>query len=178
MNDEQTTQTPNPSEDDVQQTSSCEACAQAQDGWKRALADYDYLRKDLARERTRARELATTHAAEALLPVLDNFDQAARFVPEGLDAKLQNWLTGMLHVRSQMEEVVKQLGAEPFGAIGDVVDAHKHVTAKAEHNEQRPDQTVLEVIQRGWKIGETVLRPATVVVNDRSVTSDADSAAS
>ena len=60
----------------------CEDCATAMAGWKRALADYDNLKKDLSRERTEMRKDAVLDAAHAFIAVLDNFDQAVKFTPE------------------------------------------------------------------------------------------------
>jgi len=56
-------------------------------GWKRALADYDNLKKEQGRERVEMRAAATADAASRIIPVIDNFDTAVKFVPEGIDAK-------------------------------------------------------------------------------------------
>lgn len=142
----------------------CKKCEEYLHGWKRALADYDNLKKDLARERSDIHRAATQHAAFQLLPVLDNFDQALRFQPEGLNGQAQGWLQGIMHVRSQLEGVMRELGLEPFGQIGDVFDPHQHESGGEHAQEGMASSTIVEVVQRGWKMGEHIVRPAKVIV--------------
>ncbi len=141
-------------------------CAEYENGWKRALADYDNLKKDLARQRGEMRQQAAQDIAEEFIPVLDNFDQAVKFQPNGLDEKAKNWISGILHVRSQLEEILKRLGVEPFGSEGDPFDPHLHESIGEKSEENKKDGIILEVHQRGWKIGQKIIRPAKVIVNN------------
>ncbi len=141
-------------------------------GWKRALADYDNIKKDLARERGDMRASAIADAAMRVIPVLDNFDVATKFAPSEIDDKLRNWLTGILFIQTQLEEAIKGMGAEPYGDPGDPFDANLHdaVGEKVSPPDQSGGdrgglQSVVEVIARGWKIGDRVVRPAKVIVN-------------
>lgn len=142
----------------------CEECQEYLSGWKRALADYDNLKKDLAKERSDVRRSATQHAAFQLLPVLDNFDQSLKFQPEGLNGKAQGWLQGILHVRTQLESVMRELELEPFGERGEVFDPNRHEAGGERSEENMVSGIVIEVIQRGWKQGERVVRPAKVII--------------
>jgi len=139
-------------------------CDEYLTGWKRALADYDNLKKDLARERTEMRQGVCIDAGAALVPVLDNFDAAVRFVPETADDKLKNWLQGVLFVRNQLEEVMKNIGLEPFGAVGETFDPNRHDSAGEKSVEGAAASTVVEVVMRGWKMGERIMRPAKVII--------------
>lgn len=127
-------------------------------GWKRALADYDNIKKDMGRERGEMRVAALADAAMRIVPVLDNFDAATKFVPAEVDDKLKNWLQGILFIRTQLETALKDMGVEPFGTVGDAFDANLHEALGGEGT------TVSEVVARGWKIGEKTIRPAKVVV--------------
>jgi len=147
-----------------------EKCAELENGWKRALADYDNLKKDLAREKQDLRRSTVEDLCLQLLPVLDNFDQAVRFQPKNLGDAEKNWLAGILHVRSGLEDLFKTFGAEPFCEVGDPFDPHICDAAGERSDATVADQTIVEVAQRGWKIGDKVLRPAKVIVNN--VTSD------
>lgn len=149
---------------DNKQEMICEKCAEYLHGWKRALADYDNLKKDLAKERVDIRRSATQHVAFQLLPVLDNFDQSLKFQPEGLDGKAQGWLQGILHVRTQLESVMRELEIEPFGEVGEVFDPNRHEAGGERVQENVESGTVIEVIQRGWKQGERIVRPAKVII--------------
>ncbi len=151
-------------EEVVADAATCAKCDEYLTGWKRALADYDNLKKDLSRERTESRQFAVTGVALQLLPVLDNFDAATKFAPEGLDAKTQGWLSGILHIRSQLERVMEELGLEPFGVIGDAFDPNLHDAAGERSEEGKEPGSILEVVLRGWKLSGRVVRPARVVV--------------
>ncbi len=148
-NDESTTPTP-----DLQAQ-----CDEYLAGWRRALADYDNIKKDLGRERAEMRASAIADAASQILPVLDNFDVATKFVPENLDDKLRNWVTGILFIRTQLESAITGMGMVAYGEVGDAFDANLHEALGGEGT------TISEVIGRGWKIGEKIIRPAKVIVS-------------
>lgn len=145
----------------------CEKCDEYLAGWKRALADYDNLQKDLARERTELRARLKQDVAYQLIGVLDNFDQAAKFKPEGLSKELEVWLMGLMHVKSQLEGVMRDLGLEPYGTVGETFDAHLHDAGGERTQEGKADHEILEVIGRGWKLGEKIVRPAKVIINNK-----------
>lgn len=134
-------------------------------GWKRALADYDNIKKDLARERGEMRIAAIADAAIRVIPVLDNFDVAVKFLPADIDDKLRNWLTGILFIQTQLEEAIKSMGAEPYGSAGDTFDANLHDAVGEREDEGAKPHSIVEVVSRGWKIGEKIIRPAKVIVN-------------
>ncbi|HBR80320.1 MAG: Protein GrpE [Candidatus Uhrbacteria bacterium GW2011_GWE2_45_35] len=134
-------------------------------GWKRALADYDNLKKDLARERGEMRRAVAVEMLLNLLPLLNNFDQAAKHRPHTQDQAVEAWISGALQIRSQLEEALKEIGAEPFGSEGEKFDPALHESVSIRRDENREDQIVLEVVQRGWKIGERVVLPAKVIIN-------------
>jgi molecular chaperone GrpE len=103
----------------------------------------------------------------SLLPLLNNFDQAARHRPHTEDQAVEAWITGALHIRAQLEESLKEIGAEPFGTEGEKFDPEFYESVGVRKDETRDSQTVLEVVQRGWKIGERVVVPAKVIVNNK-----------
>ncbi len=149
------------------ETPSCERCDGYLTGWKRALADYDNLKKDLGRERSEMRQAAVADAASRMIPVLDNFDTAVKFVPEEIDDKLRNWLIGILFVQTQLEEALRQMGLESFGEVGETFDANLHDAvgeSPPSDSDQRSDQQISEVIARGWKFTTRIIRPAKVII--------------
>ncbi|MFA4846110.1 MAG: nucleotide exchange factor GrpE, partial [Patescibacteria group bacterium] len=101
----------------------CPKCDEYLTGWKRALADYDNLKKDLAKERTAIREGTKELLAYDLVQTVDHFDQALKHKPDGLSPEVEKWLTGILHVRQQFESVLKHLGLESFGEVGILFDS-------------------------------------------------------
>ena len=150
------------------EATSCEKCDEYLGGWKRALADYDNLKKDLGRERGEMRQYIKVGMAEELLTVLDNFDQAVKHRPAELTKEVENWVAGVCHVQNQFDDLLKGLGLEPFGAVGDGFDANLHDAAGERVEEKKKDQEILEVQTRGWRMGDRVVRPAKVIVNNIS----------
>ena len=152
------------------QTDTCPNCSEYLAGWKRALADYDNLQKGLVKERARMRHEFSEEAVHMVLPVLENFDQALKFKPEGLDKQMQSWLSGILHVRAQLEETMKGYGAEPFCEVGEHFDPNRHDASQERSEPEQEDQTILEVLHRGWTLNEKIIRPAQVIVNNLQTT--------
>lgn len=144
-------------------SSECEHCHEYKDGWQRALADYDNLKKDLSKERDQMRSSMIEYVCHELLPLIDNFDQAIRFVPEDAPEGMKGWIDGVRHVRAQFTDVLSRLGIESFGEVGDAFDPNKHESVGEQ--EGGKSGTIAEVTSLGWKKGEKILRPASVVIN-------------
>lgn len=135
-------------------------------GWKRALADYDNLKKDLARERGEMRRATTIELLLHLLPVVNNFEQAAKHRPHLDDQTSEAWVSGILMVKTQLEAALKELGAEPLEGVGEKFNPEIHESASSRREEGKEDQVVLEVVQRGWRVDDRVVFPAKVVINN------------
>lgn len=144
----------------------CQKCDEYLTGWKRALADYDNLKKDLAKERTAIRDGTKEFFAHDLIESIDHFDQAIKHKPDGLSPETEKWLTGILHVRQGLEGVLKNLGLEPFGKAGEMFDSASCEPVGEKTDESALDDQILEVIHRGWKLGERIVRPAKVIINN------------
>ncbi|HBP00541.1 MAG: Protein GrpE [Candidatus Uhrbacteria bacterium GW2011_GWF2_41_16] len=148
-------------------------CEEYLTGWKRALADYDNLKKTLGEEKESLRNILHEGVLLRLFPLVDHFDQALRYQPKNEDPALQNWIKGVLLVRTQLEDVLRSLGAEPFGQSGEIFDPSMHESAGSRSDAVYPDQSILEVLQRGWKIKERIVRPANVIINIHVETTNA-----
>ena len=144
----------------------CKKCDEYLAGWKRALADYDNLQKDLSRERTDLRARLKEDVGRQLIDVLDNFDQATKYKPPGVSKEVEVWLMGLLLVKNQLEAMMRDLGLEPYGNVGELFDAHLHDAAGERTQEGKADHEILEVLARGWKLGDRVVRPTRVIVNN------------
>lgn len=141
-------------------------------GWKRALADYDNLKRDLSKERESARRYIAESLAEGFIKVLDNFDQAIVHTPNldscSDDAKKQviAWINGVSYVRTAMVDELKSLGLEPFEPdIGSQFDSGSQEPAESREEAGMDGGKVIKIILRGWKIGEKIIRPARVVIS-------------
>lgn len=134
-------------------------------GWKRALADYDNLKKDLARGRGETRRTIAAELLLVLLPLMNNFDEAAKHRPHTDDEAADKWIAGALQIRNQLEAALKELGAEPFEGAGEKFNPELHESAGNRREVGREDGIVLEVVRRGWKVEGKVVFPAKVIIN-------------
>jgi molecular chaperone GrpE len=127
---------------------------------QRTQADFENYRKRVARDAAAAKERGVSALAKELLPALDNLDRALGAAQE--DDPL---LEGVRLVRSELAGALARAGIESFSPIGEVFDPSLH---EAVATAPGPDGTgsglVIEVYQDGYRLGESVLRPARVVV--------------
>lgn len=141
----------------------CAHCEEYRNNWKRAVADYQNLQKDLARERQQMRVYAVSHAAELFLPVYDHFRMAFDHVPPGVAKEGTPWLSGLAHIRTQYEQALQALGLLEVPTDG-ALDTRWHEVVSYESREDVPDETIVRVVQPGYTCNGTVVRPAKVVV--------------
>ncbi len=159
MNDEENKQI------EVEEDDCDHKCEEYLNGWKRALADYDNLKKELGREKVESAKYAKTQFAKNLLPVIDSFDLAMKFVPDDSE-KDSAFLKGIQNIRTQFEEALKKSGIESYAEIGEAFDPHLHEAVAQKSEEGVEEDTIVEVLERGWMCEETVLRPAKVIIQN------------
>jgi molecular chaperone GrpE len=128
---------------------------------QRTKADFENYRKRVARESALAQERGVAKLAKELLPALDNLDRA--LAAAATDDPL---LDGVRLVRSELSAALARVGVESFSPGGQPFDPSLH---EAMASVPQPDNgpasgTVVEVYQPGYRLGESVIRPARVVV--------------
>lgn len=148
------------------------------DDWKaaylRALADFDNFQKRTKRENERFREEATRDLLKDLVTVLDNLDMTVGAAkPEGASAPAETTLAsvtkGVELVREQLLKVVGKRGLVPLGTKpGEPFDTEKHEAVMAVPTPGLAKDEVGMVARDGYKLGSTVLRPASVEVKKAS----------
>lgn len=125
---------------------------------KRVTAEYANYRRRTEREREAIKDRATGDAARALLPVLDDLDRAEAHgdLAEG---------GPLTAIAQKLRGAVAKLGIEPYGEKGELFDPHQHdaIFQRESPDVQKP--TVSDVVERGYRIGDAVLRVAKVVVD-------------
>jgi molecular chaperone GrpE len=132
-------------------------------GWKRAMADYDNLKKESERMRADLGKYAAAGLISQLLPSLDAMKKAFSQQPAE-PAAWQNWANGMSAVRQQIETVLKGAGVTAIEEAGVKFDPAVHEAMLQEKAEKAEPGTVLKVLEPGYKMHDRVLRPAKVVV--------------
>jgi len=126
------------------------------DGWQRAKADYVNLLKRIGTD-TKASELkGKVGAVEALLPAFDALERAKEHgeIPEGF-----------LAIARQLESAFAGLGLEEVGKAGEKFDPALHEALGQDAAESvETDGTITVVLEKGWRVGDTIIRPAKVRV--------------
>ena len=127
----------------------------------RRQADFDNYRKRVERERAEDSKRTTGRLIEALLPVIDSFEQAlaAHRAPE-----YANYQKGFELIYKQLLENITKLGAERVEPLGRPFDPHTHQAMDRTETSEYPDGTILQVFQPGYVFHGRVLRPAMVRV--------------
>jgi molecular chaperone GrpE len=124
----------------------------------RLQAEFDNARKRAAREQAEFREYAVADAVKALLPMLDSFDRALE-----AHAGEENF-RGIELINRQFHDALTKLGVRPIPAAGEPFDPYLHQAVEMVDTADAPDNTVLEELQRGYKLKDRLLRPAMVRV--------------
>lgn len=132
--------------------------AQAEDRYRRALADLDNYRKRTAREIERAAADVRQASLRDWLDAVDSVERALRMEADG------PCRDGLAAVLDQMEAVLVRQGAQRIGAAGDRFDPERHEAVAVRASADVPDRTVLAVERSGFAQGDRVIRPAQVVV--------------
>ena len=127
----------------------------------RRQADFDNYRKRVERERADDAKRTTARLIEALLPVIDSFEQA---LAAHREAEYANYRKGFELIHKQLVENVAKLGAERIDPVGKLFDPHTHQAMDRTETLEHPDGTILQVFQPGYVFHGRVLRPAMVRV--------------
>jgi len=130
---------------------------------QRTQADFENFRKRMTRDVAAAEQRGVSRLAKELLPALDNLGRAlAAAEAEGeADGHLG---TGVKLVQDELLAVLKRVGIEPFSPRGERFDPNEHEAMAQQPVDGAESGTVVEVYQQGFRHGESVLRPARVVV--------------
>ena len=132
------------------------------DGWRRAQAEFSNYKKRQRAEQAKIRELANANLLRKLLPVLDDFERAMMTMPEGLE-KL-SWSQGLLMIKRKLEAILETEGVEPVETEGERFDPHYHEAVTHEEIPGYEEGQIIGEVQKGYILGDRVLRPALVRV--------------
>ena len=132
------------------------------DKYLRLCAEYDNYRKRTSAEKLQIYDDATARAIKELLPMADSMTNAlAQF--EGKDVP-EEFKKGMELIAQQLSQCFEKLKVEPFCEIGDAFDPELHNAVSMTEDESLPQNSVAAVYQKGYKIGDKIIRHAMVVV--------------
>ena len=136
-----------------------DAAAADKDRYLRLLAEYDNFRKRSVQEKFNASADATAKAALEVISVIDNFERAV-----AAECSDENYKKGVEMIYDQFAGVIKKLGVEEIDALGKPFDPNLHNAVTQVEDENFGENTVSQVYQKGYKLGDKVIRHAMVVV--------------
>ena len=129
------------------------------DAYLRLAADYDNFRKRTIKEKEQSYSNGKADAVEKLLPVYDNLERALNQPTQD-----EAYKKGVEMTMTQLTEILTGLGVEIFGAVGDVFDPNFHNAVMHIEDENFGENTICQVFQKGFKIGDKIVRFAMVQV--------------
>jgi molecular chaperone GrpE len=139
------------------------------DRFLRVSAEFENYKKRAAREMGDFRKFANESFVKAMLSVVDNLDRA---IESSSNDKNTNTsvVEGVNMTLREILKVFEQFGVIPFESLGKTFDPGFHQAVMQEENEEYPDNTVLNELQKGYLIHDRLLRPAMVVVSKKKET--------
>ena len=129
------------------------------DSYLRLAADYDNYRKRTLKEKEQSYSNGKADAVEKLLPVYDNLERAMNQPTED-----EAYKKGVEMTMTQLVSILNGLGVEIFGNVGDAFDPNIHNAVMHTEEEGVEENTITQVFQKGFKLGEKIVRFAMVQV--------------
>lgn len=160
---------PEPSGDEASEEASAEAAvakakeeaAEWQGKYLRLHAEWDTYRRRMKEQREEESRRATEKLVEDIIPVLDDFERSINYANENGEEGL---LGGVTAVYVKLNEVLVKEGVEIIDPVGQPYEALEAQAVATVDNPNVPDETVEQVYQKGYRMGNKVIRPAMVTV--------------
>ena len=131
-----------------------------EDRYKRILAEFENFRKRSNSEKTAMYSNGVRDTVEKLLPVIDNFERAV----EAADDKEDPMYKGVEMILKQFMEILENLGVKEIPSKGEPFDPNVHSAVMHIDDESCDENVVVEVFQKGYTLGDKVIRPSMVKV--------------
>jgi molecular chaperone GrpE len=132
------------------------------DGWQRARAEFANYRKRIEKEQEDMIKSANGAFITRLLPVMDDFERAFQTLP--LDLMGMTWLEGITLIQRKLQMLLAQEGVTVIETEGRLFDPTLHQAVTHEESEEHEEGQIIGEVQKGYKIGDKVLRPSLVRV--------------
>jgi molecular chaperone GrpE len=132
------------------------------DQLQRTVAQFSNYRKRIEREQAQFRQLANATLITRLLPVVDDFERAFETMPPNLSGV--TWIEGLALIYRKLQHVLEQQQVEAIETEGEVFDPLLHQAVTYETAEGFEEGQIIAEVQKGYKLGERVLRPSMVRV--------------
>lgn len=149
-----------PSDLELQLEAALQEAAEHKDSWMRTQAEFQNYRKRIEREQVKMSEDAAGRVIKRFLDVLDDIDRALANRPtEGEGAE---WAEGIELIYRKLQTILENEGVVQMKVEGEQFDPNLHEAIAQEESSDHESGQVIEELQKGYMIGERVLRPALV----------------
>jgi len=128
----------------------------------RLAADFDNYRKRQAQERESLLKYGAEDTLKKLIEVLDNFDRGAKAIVEVEDCEKVKESFNLVH--KQLLTALEKVGLETIKSVDEEFDPNLHEAVMQTPTSEHPENTIIAELQKGYKLGDTVLRAALVNV--------------
>jgi molecular chaperone GrpE len=136
------------------------------DGWQRARAEFANYKKRIEKEQEDMIKSANGAFIIRLLPVMDDFERAFQTLP--LDLMGMTWLEGIALIQRKLQILLEQEGVTVIEIEGQFFDPTLHQAVTYEESEEHKEGQIIGEVQKGYKMGDKVLRPSLVRVAKRT----------
>lgn len=137
-------------------------CQEYLDDLQRMKAEFENYRKRTERERVESANRASVNLIGRLIPVADDLDRAVEAAAQ--DAAAAKFADGLALVQAQFMKALADEGLIEIEAAGQPFDPHQHEAIMQEESTEHEDEHVIEVLRKGYRLGDTVIRPAMVKI--------------
>lgn len=131
-------------------------------GWQRTKADFLNYKRDQEKVFADFKSFANEDIVLKLLPTVDSFELATKHLPEEL--KSSDWAKGIMCIKGLFENFLKEVGVNEIRALGEKFDPNLF-EAVAEEESEEDEGVVIEEIQKGYRLGERLIRPGKVKIS-------------
>ena len=150
---------------DIPNMASREEFDAVNDKYVRLYAEYENFRKRTAKEKDEIYANAAADVLANIFPVLDVFERALRFSEESEESnESEKVFEGLKMIEAQFANALTRMGVEEIASEGEHFNPELHNAVFHETDESQPENTVVEVLQKGYKYKNKVIRPSMVRV--------------
>ena len=137
--------------------------------WQRAAADFQNFKRRIEDERSETARFANAALVINLLPIVDDFERAFTNIDPHVAGL--NWVDGVRQIHKKLQSLLEVMGVNEIPADGELFDPALHEAVSQGPGEE---SRVIAVAQKGYRLGDKVLRPSMVVVGNGGPTEGAD----
>jgi len=150
-------------QDSNQPETMAEKCQAYLEGWQRAKADYENLKRESEKKYSEIGEFVLAAALLEIIPIKVHFQTALDHLPD--EVKNEEWARGFQHVYKQLNDYFKKIGLKKIKTIGEEFNIDEHEAVGRENKPEADDQEIVGELSPGYILNGKVILPAKVIVN-------------